>query len=122
MRFTLFLLCILCSNLLFAQVPSWLKKSTSVGTFTTHSFHSSIYFDDHYYWSGDFWKDICFDEECIALPADASLANAFLLKTNTEGKAVDLWHFKSTNYLRIPLWGSCQNEPHENQLSFQSQF
>ena len=84
-----------------AQSTDWLKKTEADGFFTSHSFHNSVYFNGHYYWTGDFWKDIYFDDLQVSLEEGVDIQNGFMLKTDEDGNAVDLWHFASSDYLRI---------------------
>ena len=101
MRQILLLILFLISLNTHAQTTDWLKKTESDGFFTSHSFHNSVYFNGHYYWTGDFWKDIYFDDLHVSLEEGVDIQNGFMLKTDEEGNAVDLWHFASSNYLRI---------------------
>jgi len=85
----------------YSQTTDFLKKTESDGPFTTHSFHNSIYFNGHYYWTGDFWRDIYFDDLHAFMPQASDTQNGFILKMDEDGNAVDLWHLASIDYLRI---------------------
>jgi len=97
----LFFLFVLTSFHADAQSTDWLKKTESDDVFTSYSFHNSIYHNGHYYWTGDFWKDVYFDDLHIEIPANADIQNGFMLKTDEDGNAIDLWHFASSDYLRV---------------------
>ncbi len=96
----LFLLLTISLNT-YAQSTDWLKKTESDGFYTSHSFHNSVYFNGHYYWTGDFWRDVYFDDLQVSLQEGVDIQNGYMLKTDEDGNAVDLWHFASSNYLRI---------------------
>ena len=42
-----------------------------------------------------------FDDLHLSMPVSMDLQNGFLLKTDTDGNAVSLWHLESDNYLRV---------------------
>lgn len=82
-----------------AQEIEWLEKSTSNDMFTTHRFYSDTNDGTHFYFAGDFWKDIIFDGLSIQIEDD--LADSFILKLDNKGNASSLWHFASQEYVRI---------------------
>lgn len=83
----------------FSQALDWLKTSTSNEVFTSHSFYASARYNNDFYFAGDFWKDLTIDEQNIAINDD--IQDGFVVRLDETGAASALWHFKSSDYVRI---------------------
>ena len=94
-----YLICSCFSLSLFAQELDWLKNSTSVSNFTTHSFYCSTQHNNDFYFAGDFWPDLTIDGVNIEVGLDTG--NGFIIKMDESGTSSGLWHFESNNYVRI---------------------
>ena len=92
------LLFLICTTLQ-AQELDWLKNSTSENSFSTHRFYASTYHDGHFYFAGDFWKDLTIDNFHIEITDD--IHDGFIIKMDESGTASQLWHFASDDYIRI---------------------
>jgi hypothetical protein len=100
MKKLLFLFCFLTTSIYtFAQDFDWVKQSTSVNNFTSHSIFSIEESDQDFYIAGDFWTDISFDNVNFSIQSD--VADGFILKINSIGDALSFWHFESSGYVRI---------------------
>ncbi len=104
MRFQLpFLICYcffsMVANLSSQSNLEWLIKSEANVPNTTHGIYDSGASPEYYFAAGDFWPAIVFDD--IELEGKNGTADGFVAKIDEEGNTVDVWHFESSNYVRI---------------------
>ena len=80
---------------------SWLKASSSQAPFTSHRFYDGTYRGEYFYWWGDLWRDVIFDDFSASIPSDDDTHDAFLLQTDVIGNVQNLIHLSGSGYERV---------------------
>ena len=92
---------VLLAPMLLAQINYQLKISESEGFFTSHQFHEGTYKNEAYYYVGEFWRDIYFDDFAASISDSEDSQDAFVLRMDQTTNYEAFFHLSGGGYERI---------------------